>query len=710
VVGKIHTSLALSATVILVLALSLVGVGCGGAAVELRNPSKTRTPVITDAKKMSPEDLLFDQEIDQVKVSPDGAHVSWTRVAYQPDSSIPATDLFVTATGDLATLQLTTGINVGDVKWSPDSSHLAFLSGTPSSVVGTGATGAQVWVIQSSGGEALPLTQAKYGVKAYGWRGPQNIVYSAADPERSPTVDPPVSADDHTVHVSDISNAKCNLYQVPIAGGLPTTLFKADDLITTLSISPDGTHAFMNRTKARQETLGREYYQKVPITNHVVNLADGTGRQILSTVRQVSDYGWSPDSRTLYVVDDYAEGEYLLGYIARLWTCDVASGSAKLVDLDWDAALDINNNNLIGTQQGFVAALASGFNPKMAVYTRGGAGWRRSVLKGAHQGNMFSFDVSADNRTVAYFYSTASKPPQGYVASLKGDTVSGERQFTSINQNLEAKSPAVTETITWKGALGDTVEGLLYYPSGYEKGKRYPLVLSLHGGPFGPEEDQWVLHYHRWTDPRQLFAQKGAFVLVPNFHGSGNYGYEEAEALAGDYYLQCQDDEAGIDRLIELGMVDENKLGTMGWSNGGITSNKLIATDQRFKAASCGAGGADWDALWGASAYGDHSNSYFFGGDPTEVPHTYIDPANAPMYDAGNVRTPVIMFGGTEDEAVPVGMTWNTYRAIQKHGKAPVELYLFPDQPHVLSSTTYQLRKVVQEQNWFDKYLFGKST
>jgi dipeptidyl aminopeptidase/acylaminoacyl peptidase len=64
------------------------------------------------------------------------------------------------------------------------------------------------------------------------------------------------------------------------------------------------------------------------------------------------------------------------------------------------------------------------------------------------------------------------------------------------------------------------------------------------------------------------------------------------------------------------------------------------------------------------------------------------------------------MFGGTEDEAVPVGMTWNTYRGIQKHTRTPVELYLFPDQPHVLTSPTYQLRKLVEEQKWFDKYLF----
>jgi dipeptidyl aminopeptidase/acylaminoacyl peptidase len=694
------------AAVVMITALPLAGPGCAGSSAALKDPSKKATPVISDGQKMSPEDLLFDEEIDQVRLAPDGGHVAWTRVTYTPDSSVPQTDILLTSTGDLSTVQLTSGLSVSNLEWSPDCSRLSFMSSTAAPGSPPEAAGNQVWVISAAGGQASAVSQAPGGIMAYDWRGPDNLVYSAADTGRTGKTEQPVNAKDDTVHVSEVSNAKFNLYQVSLSGSQPRTLFKADDMITSLAVSPDGTHAFATRTRDKQRTLGREYYQNVPVTNHVIDLVSGTEKQVLSSVRQVSDFGWSPDSRTLYVVDDYTREKYLLAYIARLWAFDTSTGSEKLVNLDWEAALNINGSNLIPMRQGFAVALASGFNPKMAVYRREGTNWKRSILNGKHQGNMFSFDISADGRTIAYFYTTASKPPQGYVASLSGDNITGERQFTSINQRLESRSPAVTEKITWKGAMGDTVEGLLYYPSGYEKGKRYPLVVSLHGGPFGPEEDQWVQHYRRWTDPRQLFAQKGAFVLVPNFHGSGNYGYREANALAGNYYLQTQDDEAGIDRLVALGMVDGNRLGTMGWSNGGITSNKLIATDQRFKAASCGAGGAEWVSLWGASAYGDHSNSYFFGGDPVTVPGAYTDPNNAPFYDASKVRTPVIMFGGTEDEAVPVGMTWNTYRGIQKHTGTPVELYLFPGEPHVLTQPAHQLRKLIEEQKWFDRYLF----
>ena len=507
--------------------------------------------------------------------------------------------------------------------------------------------------------------------------------------------------------MTEISDTPYNLYEVGVNGGTPSTLFKADNTIVSLAVSPNGRYAFATRTKDTKGYFGREYSQDVPVTNHLIDLTAGSDKKILSSIRQTLDFTWSPDSGTLFVTDDYNPGRYIESHITRVWTYAVPSGTEKLVNLGWEPALNPNGSNVNSTQQGFIATLANGCNPEVASYTRQGEGWKRSSLEGTHQGNMFSFNASADGRTVAYYYSTASKPPQGYVATLSGNSVTGERRFTSINKNFESKSPAVSETFTWKGAKGDTIEGLLYYPSGYQPGKRYPLVVSLHGGPFGLEDDQWVSEYHRWTEARQFFAQKGAFVLVPNFHGSGGYGLGFADAVKGNFYIQQQDDESGIDRLIELGMVDGKRLGVMGWSNGGMNTNALIANDQRFKAASCGAGGAEWISCWGGSTYGDASTEYFFGADPVEDPALFKDPNQVPFYNAPQVRTPVIMFGGTEDEAVPVGMTWITYRGIQKHTKTPIELYLFPGEPHLMLQPAHQLRKLVEEQKWFDKYLFG---
>jgi dipeptidyl aminopeptidase/acylaminoacyl peptidase len=158
--------------------------------------------------------------------------------------------------------------------------------------------------------------------------------------------------------------------------------------------------------------------------------------------------------------------------------------------------------------------------------------------------------------------------------------------------------------------------------------------------------------------------------------------------------------------LVELGMVDEDRLGTMGWSQGSILSNALIAYDQRFKVASCGAGGAEWVSYWGQSYVGYSLCEYYLGASPIEDPNLYKDPELAPFYDAEKVETPVIMFTGSGDQNVPPCQVWITYRGIQRYGSAPVELYVFPCEPHVLQQLSHQKRKMVEEQKWFDEHFF----
>src|SRR5262249_4794939 len=150
-----------------------------------------------------------------------------------------------------------------------------------------------------------------------------------------------------------------------------------------------------------------------------------------------------------------------------------------------------------------------------------------------------------------------------------------------------------TEVVKWKGALDEEVEGVLYYPHKYQKGEKYPLVLMIHGGPFGADPDAWD---ENWAAAPNLYCQRGAFVLRPNYHGSSNYGLKFAESIAaGKYYdLPVTDLERGVDAMIERGYADPTRLGVLGWSNGAILTSALIAHSTRFKAAAPGAGGAEW--------------------------------------------------------------------------------------------------------------------
>ncbi|MCB1034042.1 MAG: prolyl oligopeptidase family serine peptidase, partial [Acidobacteria bacterium] len=264
------------------------------------------------------------------------------------------------------------------------------------------------------------------------------------------------------------------------------------------------------------------------------------------------------------------------------------------------------------------------------------------------------------------------------------------------------------EVIHFPGAGGDSVEALLHYPLDWPKNEapspaaRRPLVLDIHGGPAGTDRDFWD---QRWSGPLLLYRQRGAFVLQVNYHGSAGYGLEWVESIAERYYEQERVDlEAGVDHLVDQGLVDPERLGVTGWSNGGILSAELITRTKRFKAAAVGAADVEWISDWANVDFGAAFDNYYFGGTPWEKTQEYIE--RSPFFRLSEVSTPTIIFTGTEDRNVPPHQSWSLYRALQYLEKAPARLVLFPGEPHGLRKVAHQRRKVEEELAWFDRYLF----
>ena len=255
----------------------------------------------------------------------------------------------------------------------------------------------------------------------------------------------------------------------------------------------------------------------------------------------------------------------------------------------------------------------------------------------------------------------------------------------------------------WKGAKDEEVEGLLYYPLDYQEGQRRPLVLSIHGGPMVANGDCW---HQDWRCPKLLLAQKGAFVLEVNYHGSSGSGLAWLESICcGSYYdLERVDLENGVDYLIGRGLVDPEKLGLTGWSNGAILATELVTRSGRYKAASTGAGVVEYISDWGGSEFGPTFDSYYFGKAPDEDPALYV--RKSPLFRLKDVTTPTILYAGTGDRVVLPGQSWSHFRGLQQLGRTPVRLVLFPGEPHVLGKYVHQKRKIEEDLAWFDTYLF----
>jgi dipeptidyl aminopeptidase/acylaminoacyl peptidase len=705
--GPRFRSLAVLSTAVAVMLSTAALQGCGGGpAGKLRDPSGTTTPEVSEAEKVSIDDLLYAESVIEQRISPDGSSVAWIKSGYVAGSEAPVNNIFITSLDDLSTQQLTDyeGEPVSSLMWSPDGSLLSYMTDAPAPGV-SAQPSIQVWSWRPGQAAPSPLTSVEDGVQGYAWKDQSTLLYLREDGAGRGGEDSPGD----TIHVTEYATAPVRLYRQDVSSGKAERITGNDDRITGVHVSPDGNYAFVTRTRAAADRLNDQYFGNIPVTNHLLDLKTGIDKRVFKNVKQALGAGWSQDSGTLYVNEAYCPDNPAHAYVVRLGELDVSTGAEGRVDLSWERGL-MEGASLKSVPEGFFTFVADGCNPKLVKYTRSGDACARVLMKGAHQGHMYAIDVSADGKTICYQSSSQSTPPQCFVASLDGGTIVEPRQYTKFNPQFEGKVLAKSESVTWTGALGDTVEGMLFYPAGYKPGNSYPLVLAIHGGPFASTLDLWDTAFARWAYPYQLFCNKGAFVLDANYHGSSDYGFAFADSIKdGKFYEYPLDDlRNGISRLADLGLVDAGRLGTLGWSNGSMLSNALIATDSRFRAASCGSGGGEWVTLWGQCEFGDGTLSYYFGGDPVAKPGTYKDPELAPFYNAEKVKTPTLMFLGGDDTSVPPAQTWVTYRGIQKYADVPVELFVFPGEPHVLQKLSHQKRKMVEEQKWFDRYLFEK--
>ncbi|RMG78855.1 MAG: peptidase S9, partial [Bacteroidetes bacterium] len=398
--------------------------------------------------------------------------------------------------------------------------------------------------------------------------------------------------------------------------------------------------------------------------------------------------------------------------IGQLYFFDLATRTPRQIDLKWPNGME-GGFHVIGND--VLVSLANGLTRVWAFYSKK-ENWKKyDPGFDGKNGHVYNLTFSEDGEKVIFEHSTASQLPKIYVADFRipgGARVAHARELVSLNKKLTKKKITTAKQIEWKGWKKETVTGMLYYPENYEAGKKYPLMLWIHGGPAGATTDRWA---ERWSFYPNMLAQRGAFVLAPNYHGSSNHGLEYVESIAdGNYYdPEMEDITAGIEFLNQQGLIDTAQLGAMGWSNGAILTTMLtVRYPDRFKVACPGAGDVNWTSDFGTCRFGVSFDQHYFGGAPWDdvdgktYNETYI--LKSPLFELEKVKTPTIIFHGSEDRAVPRDQGWEYYRALQQSGKTPVRFLWFPGQPHGLQKITHQLRKMKEELAWIDRYLFEK--
>ncbi|MBI3004476.1 MAG: S9 family peptidase [Ignavibacteriales bacterium] len=309
-----------------------------------------------------------------------------------------------------------------------------------------------------------------------------------------------------------------------------------------------------------------------------------------------------------------------------------------------------------------------------------------------------------DTKVVIVNY-TDPKNPANLYSVPRMDRIQNRGSWNQVtNANTQAEEFLVgdVETIQWKSSDGKTVEGVLVKPVNYEKGKRYPLVVQIHGGPAAASLLTFNASYGNYS---QVYAGAGYVCLLPNYRGSANYGEKFKIEISGDYFRQGYEDiMSGVDHLIAIGLVDGDKMGAMGWSAGGHWSNWILTHTDRFKAISSGAGTMNWISMYAQSDI-QRNREFYYQGKPYDRFEHYWDVS--PLKYIKNAKTPTLIHVVDGDPRVPRPQSEELHMALKMLG-VPTEFFVYPGTTHGIPDARNQMVKMVSEFNWMEKWIRGK--
>ena len=322
---------------------------------------------------------------------------------------------------------------------------------------------------------------------------------------------------------------------------------------------------------------------------------------------------WSPDGKWIA----YAAGTNLWATKTDILAIPVAGGTPKNLTADFAESAGTGVTWSADGQSLYFSSGIGMYTHIFSLSVNGPAGGGKATQITKENRLYDQFDLSADGKLIAYTVNDSRTPEDIWVAPVSAGTTGSEaRKITWVNPHLKDFAIAETEVIRWKGPDNFDIEGLLIKPLGYEAGKRYPMILQIHGGPYGRFSDSF-------NGRNQIWAANGYAVLMCNPRGSTGYGLKFAQANIGDWGgKDFQDIMAGVDAAIAKGIADPDKLVVMGGSYGGFMTFWTVTQTDRFKAAIGHAAISDWYSFHGQSDI-PGLMEYGFSGKPWEAAEMY---------------------------------------------------------------------------------------
>lgn len=652
------------------------------------------------------EDYFAFENINDAHISPDGKQVAYTVTTVDQKRNRRDSSIWIVAVdGSSAPRRITAeGVNSTAPRWSPDGARLAFLSARSQSSETSRDTAAapaepprpQICILRTDGGEAQVITHLKNGVSAFQWSpdGKRFVAVSRLGPSDNVVASARKSDVRHYSHISYKFNdtgwyddKRTHLWVIDAATGSGKQITSGDDWNDSdPQWSPDSTRiAFVS------DRTGHEYDGGHNKDVWVIAAEGGSLTRISDHEFEDSQPRWSPDGRQIAFAGQTQRRQF-----PKLYLAPASGGRSAMVVED----LDLIPTALVWGPGPDELRFESGTKGQMHVFRAGLTTHKVSPVTSGERA-IRGFDINAKAGVMTYLANDFQHLDDLYAAALDG---SGERRLTHLNAALwEQLDLAAVERLPYKSTDGWDIDGFLVKPVGWQPGKKYPMILSVHGGPAGQYGVDW---YHEF----QVYAGKGWAVFFCNPRGSTGYGQKFERGIVNNWGgMDYQDIMAGVDAVLKQNpWIDTSRLGVTGGSYGGFMTNWIVGHTNRFKAAvtlrSVSNFISDDGTRDGAYGHEDDFSGFLFD--------DFDQYWNAsPLKYAKNVKTPTLVLHSDNDYRVPLEQGEQWFRALKHYG-VDAELVIFPRENHNLTRTG-EPKHLVESLNWqcywFDRFLEGKT-
>jgi len=639
-----------------------------------------------DPRPMTVVDLINLPSLSDPRLSPDGSQALYVRSDADWQQNKTVAHVWRVQVDGSRPVQLTNGQR-GErgPRWSPDGTAIAFVARRDDD------KHAQIYRMPNNGGEALRLTEHPTAVASIQFSPDGQWIYFVAKDDKTATEKARDKIEDNVFRF-DEDGKNSHVWRVAVTTGQTEQVSTGAFTIRGYELARDGTMIAHHRApgplyddSARSEVWvmdadGHNARQitRNPIGESRASLSPGNDKLLFvaNTNDRLDDFYYNP--RLFIAPTDGSDPEAI-----------IAGGRYSVGSASWSA----DGNSIYFTANTGV---------RQNIYRVDLADKSVTpVTHGDHSIRSFHYVPLA----AAMLFSAPHPRDPGEIRVMSMASDARPEQVTRVFDAVisQHRLPRV-EAIQWPGEDDVTVEGLLYYPLDYQQGTRYPVVVQTHGGP--PASDKFG--FFRSSNYEPVLAALGYFVFKPNYRGSTGYGDAFLRDMIGHYFHQAHKDVmAGVDALIERGLVDGDRMAKMGWSAGGHMTNKIITYTDRFKAASSGAGAINWISMYGQSDVRMYRTPWF-GGTPWEADAPIAQyMADSPLFEIHKVKTPTLVLVGENDVRVPMPQSVELYRAL-KHNDVPTHLYVAPKQGHGWRELQQRLFKANVELDWFERWVTGR--